>query len=430
LSISACDTPLGRTARKIVETVLRGARSMRHRRGSELHRLRRLAAQKKSPPTHIFTDAEADQIGGGLYREGLAAIEAGDLARGERCLRRAARRWPNVGWFRYRLGSVLVAQKRHEEAAAVFAAGYPLRLAPALATDTRILLVGAEHFAALGGTAANPGRSVVGGDASANPAPVLLLLCCDAVYFKLYARAAIGSALANGAVTLACHVHVVNPDSETAAERSRILRRHAGADLSFSEETTDLARRSATERKVYYACRRFQLLPAILRRAAAPIIVADVDQLVVRGLDPVLAMIADADVGLIQYGGVALGNLLSMISASALVAAATPGARRYFDLVAAYVDHCLDHDLWIWHLDQAALCIVKLMLEARDELVRIRRLDPAMLESTAFDAAASGAPAPETIFWSITHSLPANAAKRELDLFARYDGSDRDRAAT
>jgi hypothetical protein len=428
--VLARDKRAGRLARSILGAAVRGARAIRCRAASPQRALRRLAVQKRPTAAHIFNDDEAGEVGGALYRNALAAIERGNLPRGERLLRRASRRWPSVGWFSYRLGSVLAAQARHGEAAAIFAAGNSLRLAPDLVTDTRILLVGSDHPTASTGGLGAGDTFIVAPDLAKAPAAALLFLCCDAAYFRLYAEAAIASALANSGLGLACHVHVVNPDRAAIEEQNRITLRHAGAAVSFSHETTDLSRRSATERRVYYACRRYQLLPALLRRVGGPVVVADIDQLVVRSLEPVLAIVRDADVGLIQYGGVALSNALSVISASAAVAAATSGAGRYFGLVAAYIDHCLAHDLWVWHLDQAALYAVELTVEARGEPVRLRRLDPAILESTVFDAAATGVPAPETIFWSITHSLQSNAAKRDLDLFARYRTPGRDRAAS
>ncbi|MGH7031642.1 MAG: hypothetical protein ACREEZ_14595 [Stellaceae bacterium] len=355
-----------------------------------------------------------------VYRKGLEAVEQGDLGGAARYFRQAARKWPQVGWFAYRLASVLLAMGCQEEADRIFAQGHSMRVAPDLVTDTRILLVGPKHFAALSGALMEPGISVIDREPWRDLAATLLFLCCDASYFKLYAGAAIASALANGAADIACHIHIVNPDSDATGEQARLSRRHSGRAVSFSSESSDLSRRSDTERKVYYACRRFQLLPAILRRAGAPVIVADIDQLVVRGLDPVLAAVREADVGLIQFSELAYASPLAAISASAVVAGASDGARRYFELVAAYITHCLERDLWVWHLDQAALFGAKLMVEAQGEPVRIHLLNPAILESTGFDPVATGEPAPGTVFWSITHSLPANAAKRGLDLFERY----------
>jgi hypothetical protein len=418
--VLAREKRFGRAARKLVGTALQVARRLRTRRGSRQRLLRRLAAQNSPIPRRIFNDDEARQIGGGIYRKGLEAIARGDLARGERYFRCAAERWPSAGWFSYRLGSVLLAQGRYHEAEVIFAAGKPLRLAPDLVTDARILRVGPQHHAALNAAAKRSGDAVIDGGLTRSPAAILLFLSCDSTYFKLYAGAAIASALANSAVDLACHIHIVNPDRDAIDVETRIRRRHSGRAVSFSSEITDLCHRSETERRVYYACRRFQLLPTILRRAGGLVIVADVDQLVVRGLDPVLMAVGDADVGLIEFGELAYASPLATISASAVVARATDGARRYFDLVAAYIAHCFEHDLWVWHLDQAALYASKLMVGLQGEPVRIRLLDPAILESTVFDAAATGEPAPGTVFWSITHSLSSNAAKRGLDLFERY----------
>ena len=369
----------------------------------------------------VFSDAEAGQIGGATYLKGLNAVERGDLGQAARCFSQAARQWPEVGWFAYRLAGVLVTMGRHDEADRIFTEEHFLRVTPDLVTDTRILLLGPKYYAALDSAAREPHASVIDEDLPRFGAAALLFLSCDSTYFKLYAGAAIASAQTNSAVDLACHVHIVDPDSAVIEEQTRILRRHPGCAVSFSSERTDLSSRSETERRVYYACRRFQLLPTILRRAAGAVIIADVDQLLVRGLDSVLAKVRDADVGLIQYNGTTLSSPLATISASAVVAQGTEGARRYFDLVAAYVDYCFERNLWVWHLDQAALYAAKLMVEARGEPVRIWPLDPAILESTVFDASATGEPAPGTVFWSITHSLSSNAAKRELDLFERYN---------
>lgn len=414
------ERPLGRLARVIVRTALESVRTRRGRSLSVKRVLRRLAAQDPRTTTRVFADDEARQISGRTYRTGLAKAERNELAAAERCFRHAARRWPSVGWFSYRLASVLLAQARNDEAASIFANGNAMRLGPDLVTDTRILLVAAKDFAALNACEPKPGAPVVAPDQSGSPADALLFLSCDSAYFKLYASAAIASALANSALDLACHVHIVNPDRDAFSEQTRIGQRHSDRRLSFSHESTDLSGRGDAERKVYYACRRFQLLPATLRCAGTPIIVADIDQLVVGSLVPLLSAVREADVGLIEFGKLANSSPLAAISASAVVAAPSPGARRYFDLVAAYVDNCLGRDLWVWHLDQAALFGAKLMIETQREPVRIRRLDPAILESAPFDPEAADEPAPDTVFWSITHSLPANAAKRSLDVFERY----------
>ena len=250
----------------------------------------------------------------------------------------------------------------------------------------------------------------------------LLLLCCNSCYFTRYAAAAVASALANSTIDLACHVHLINPDGKAFEEEARIRSRHLGCAISFSHENFDLSARREAEQKVFYSCRRFQLLPAILRHVAGPVIIADVDQLIVRSLEPLLAKAQDSDVGLIRSDGLARYNPLAMISASAVLAGTTAEARSYFDLVCAYVDHCLAADLWVWHLDQAALYGAYTMLQAGAHPVRFTMLDPAILESTVFDGTPQAAPARATIFWSVTASFPVNAAKYELELFRRYCG--------
>jgi hypothetical protein len=393
---------------------------------SRVGRVRRTARPDRcqAAPAEALTEQQAVDVGGPTYQRGLTALERGDLATAERCFRQAAERRPDIGWFAYRLGGVLAALGRYDEADAIFAQRHRMRLGPELVTDSSILLVGARHHAALVARRPAAATDAIASAISQTGADALLFLCCDAGYFTRYAAAAIASALANGAIEFGCHVHLINPDRAALDEEARIRSRHPGSAISFSRETVDLAARSETERKVYYSCRRFQLMPALLRQVAGPVIIADIDQLVIRSLEPVLARVADGDVGLIRFDGLSRYNPLAMISASALVAGDTTAARAYFDLVCAYVDHCLAADLWVWHLDQAALYGAYTMLNAGSPdgapPVRFSRLDPAILESTMFDASKPADPAPATVFWSVTASFPGNAAKHGLDVFCRY----------
>jgi hypothetical protein len=378
-----------------------------------------LSNQRNRPDA--LTELEAVEIGGKTYQQALDATGRRDLALAARLFRRIASRHPDVGWFSYRLGGILAAQGQLDEADRIFAKGHRMRLAPHLVTDSRILMVGSQHYGALAEHTVSNGSCVVPSSLSQNDSTALFFLCCDARYFNMYAAPAIGSALAKGGITLACHVHVVNPDSEVLAQETNIRARHPGGAISFSHDTIDLSSRSEAERKVYYSCRRYQLLPAILRRVSGPIIVADVDQVVVGGLASVISSIDHGDVALIMPDGLSRYNPLAMISASAVVTRDSPGARTYFDLVGAYIDHCLAHDLWIWHLDQAALYGAYAMLQANGREIRFCELDPAILESIALDGRQNLQPAPSTVFWSATSSRGDHATATEL--LARY--SDR-----
>lgn len=378
-----------------------------------------LSHQRNPPDT--LTELEAVEIGGKTYRRALEATDRRDLVLAARLFRLIASQYPDVGWFSYRLGGILAAQGRLDEADQIFARGHRMRLAPHLVTDSRILMVGSQHYAALNQHSASNDSCIVPSSPSQSVSATLLFLCCDARYFNMYAAAAIGSALAYGGVALACHVHVVNPDGEVLAQETNIILRHPGSAITFSHDTTDLSSRSEAERKVYYSCRRYQLLPAVLRRASGPIIVADIDQVVVQGLASVISSIDHGDVALIMPDGLSRYNPLAMISASALVTRDSPGARAYFDLVGAYIDHCLAHDLWIWHLDQAALFGAYTMLQTNGQPTRFCTLDPTILESIALSDQQNVQPAPSTVFWSATSSRGDHATSTEL--LTRY--SDR-----
>jgi tetratricopeptide (TPR) repeat protein len=375
---------------------------------------------KQTDSPDALTELEAVEIGGKTYRQGLDAIGRGDLSLAVQLFQRVASRHPDIGWFSYRLGGVLAAQGQFDEADRIFAKGHRMRLAPHLVTDSRILMVGSKHHASLAERAVSDHSCVLDLSIAQSDAAALLFLCCDARYFNLYAAAAIASAMANGDVALACHVHVINPDGEVLDWETKIRARHPGRTIGFSHETTDLSSHGEAEQKVYYSCRRFQLAPAILRRARCPIVIADIDQLVVRSLGTVVSSVDDDDVALIMPDGLSQYNPLAKISASALVTHDGPGARAYFDLVTAYIDHCLAHDLWIWHLDQAALYGAFTMLQASGQQTRFRSLEPSILESIALDGRPNARPAPSTVFWSATSSRVDQATKRSLEFLTRH----------
>ena len=212
----------------------------------------------------------------------MALAWVGRLDDAERALRLAFKKEPNA-FLAYRFGSVLAEQRKFSEASAVFAAidspqpwmaGGSMRSIcfPARKDDLRTLDV--------------PFRRIVNGlfDGSVGDCDFVYFVAADSRYVKRFARA-LHSSLAAVQANCLLHIHVINPDAAT----SRLLdymKERPGPMVAFSSEEVDLSGLSDDQRRVYYASARFFVLSALRRHYDKPVIVADIDQVVLR--DPAL----------------------------------------------------------------------------------------------------------------------------------------------
>jgi len=326
-------------------------------------------------------------------------------------VRKAAACGLDANYSKFALAGALVGTGRLDEADAIFAQNIPIVLPPPLKTDTRILRFASAYrqimkTARTHSPVERPLHVTQGGG-------VVYFLCCDGVYFERFAEAAVNAGAQNGGVDAIVHIHLVNRLASAAAIIARLRGRLPPDRLRISEETVDLAALSDAERRTYYACRRFHVLPELIAAYARPILCADVDQLIMASVQPLLAEMNGYDVGLLHDPLNAL-NLMSYFSATAAFFAPTAAALAFADKVRRYIDYFLTAERSpLWHLDQAALAATYLNDPAA---VRLRRFPFSIVHSRPAGDDQVG----DAVFWSITYSVGQNAEKLKSSRFRQY----------
>lgn len=142
----------------------------------------------------------------------------------------------------------------------------------------------------------------------------------DSVYFCRYA-AALSNSLLKNAPDLLLHVHIVNPSEEALALAARF------PGICVSSETTDLEGLTELQRKTFYSCSRYLILPDILDCYSRTVLVCDFDQIVLASPDPLLAAIDQADVAMLRLQE-NVCSILALYSATAVVVANSPGGKN------------------------------------------------------------------------------------------------------
>ena len=247
----------------------------------------------------------------------------------------------------------------------------------------------------------------------------VVFMSCDAGYFDRFAHALVNSLRQHGRIDCLVHIHVVNPHAGMAAKMDRLRQSLAGIDIAWSHETIDIDAHAMP--KTYYACLRFLHLPALIRRYDKPILVLDMDMLVMRRLDGLLDSLAGFDAGLIEYDR-GRNDIAEHFWASVLYAGTSPSSVSLFEDVALYIAHFLDAGRPVWFLDQVALFAACDHAARSSNTPRIRLL-PGNLCHTSMkpdDIPSLETTGEETLFWSITASVPENAAKLQSAEFTRY----------
>lgn len=171
----------------------------------------------------------------------------------------------------------------------------------------------------------------------------ILLVGCDETYWRRFGAGFLVTRREK-APSCALHVHVVNPSDETEAELMRL----AGGDapLSVSFETIDLAALSEPVRLTYFASARFAVTQQLLRQGAGAVIQVDVDALLLADPGAAMADWQAWDVAVMQdrRGRGPTRDFL----AGFLAFNRTPAARRYLDLVVAYIGRHFDEGRAFW----------------------------------------------------------------------------------
>jgi len=339
------------------------------------------------------------------------AVNLGDRRRAEMLLSRALRIDPTSESATYLLGSLLAFRGALPAARRLFRRDVPVVIGNGHVTYTRILCPDDE--APSGARAVAPGAvRWLCGELSHDDMRPVYLVAADSVYFLRYARALLTSLRLCG-MRLRVVVHVVNPSPEVVAA-ARVL--HAsGDDFCATFEETALDGLSPEGRSTYYACARYFALSFMADDVATPIVVADIDQVVMRTPRRLFDLSRRHDVCVLRFDHLA-HNIFALVSATVMVVEPTPAARRFCaELLANLKSAFRDDRRLLWHLDQALLALAVLGAEG----VRVGRIPSAMLHLVAGEPRA-GRLRPMPIFWSITNSQPDNLCKLESPSFAKF----------
>lgn len=324
-------------------------------------------------------------------------------------LRSVIRERPDANIFRYFLGSALLLVGQIEEANRYFDQGVLITCGDGSITSTRVLRVPLSPF---GERPALQLERRVEHAAEIYDSQCAFIVCGDARYVRLFAKAALGSVLTSSGLDAALHVHVVNPETETL-DLLNGMRESVGARLAWSCEWTNLDNLTQRQQRVYHTCARFLVLPDLLARYRRPVFMSDIDQLVVGNLGPLLADARQVDVGLF-FNKCHSFNVLSVITATFLLFQDTEQARDFAQTVADVLsERMCDPAGLSWHLDQAALACAYF---SHPELVT-RRFAPDVLDSSVDLHGIPRPPASGALLWSITATLAQNFGKMSLPLF-------------
>jgi len=337
---------------------------------------------------------------------GNALREAGRIAESETAYRRALALEPDTPIAASRLGSLLALQGRLDEADACFSLSARAGFSP-----DAVLRLSDGFFAGLGRESGRTSAPHMRGEWGETNREFVVFICGDPAYFRNFAGALIASLLRHGGSRFAIHLHIINPDAWVAEEfdliRDRIRDQiRDGQDRTRIIFTTEPAALPADDSaQTYYACARLLHLPALLARYQRPLLMLDMDMLVLGDLDRIFAAVRGAEFSLIRRHQ-ANADPWEIFSASVIFA--TPGVQgtRLAGLLAAYVRHFLDAGLRPWGLDQAALFAVLARVGSPD-IDQIHYL-PADIAVSYESSSSGGSSAGDALFWNAAFHTPSN----------------------
>lgn len=232
----------------------------------------------------------------------------------------------------------------------------------------------------------------------------------DSKYFCRYAKQLASSIHMNAGIGVHFHAHIVNPNREALDLAAHLKSR--SSSVTVSTETTDLLNLSDEQKKVYYSCARYLVLPQLRKLLRAPLIVADFDQMVMANIAPVLDAAANSDIAVLRMKE-NRHSLFAIFSATVAVFSPTVGAIRFSELLAANISSAMSDDAkLVWHLDQGALAMTHFANP---------RIKCGYIPESILDLGYCGATS--AVLWSITNSFPHNLKKLDTETFQRFSTS-------
>jgi tetratricopeptide (TPR) repeat protein len=317
---------------------------------------------------------------------------AGRRNAAEVAYRRAMALWPQAPFAATRLASLLADSRRFREADRIFT-----RIAREFGGRERIIRLDAGFMDELRGQALPEAASSLAADQSdfGERPPWVILAGCDGGYFERFAAKLVASVRQHCGVDGIVHLHVVNPGPDHVRSFLALQRDMAPLRLRWTTEMIDIAQ-FGENRNTYYACARFLQLPHLIRRYNCPLLMLDVDSIVLRDLRPLLDQVETegCDIGMIVGEP---GEVWGTYWADHVAILPTPLALEFFTLAAKYIRHFFNNGVNDWFLDQVAIF-------AALQLGFVGRPEPRYLFWPR-DLQNSG---PESYVWSMHFSQPSN----------------------
>ncbi len=257
-----------------------------------------------------------------------------------------------------RLGCTLAALGRLDESQQAFARAVQLA---GRFSFPRLIAFDRATFDAVSGPEESVAPPRVTAQVLAGGFDYVTLISCNSPYVRKYGVPFIRSFAESNRGASLLHLHVYDPDATILDEVTALLARSGIVNYAVTTENSPFPGHAVQQRKAYYACGRLVHLPYWLDLYRCPILSLDVDFIVERALDPLIAAARDCDVGLNARNPVD-SPWLDVI-ANLIVANPTPAARRYFAAVKNYALAFLRREPEAWLVDQSALYCVLKMLE-------------------------------------------------------------------
>jgi Flp pilus assembly protein TadD len=196
----------------------------------------------------------------------------------------------------------------------------------------------------------------------ANGQGPLALIGCDPVYFKRYGQGLWDSLRRFEGERACLHVHLVHPDAESLKLASQM-------GLGISVETPDLAGHSRNFVNTYFASARFLALPGLLEAYRRPLLVMDVDALVLRPLTPLWQALQEADMAIRRLEGVMV-DPWNEPQANLVGINPTPLGLAFAEALSSFLAHFVAQGKLFGFFDQTALYSV---LAAHPRLSGLRK---------------------------------------------------------
>lgn len=346
------------------------------------------------------------------FRRGIATAKLNRIDDAVAAMKQAYAILPENPSVIYALGSLLACRREFKDADKLFANDVPVMTGTGSPTYTRALrfVPEVQSQAELPQRIIKPLAPVAG---HSNEWTTVYLVASDSVYFERYAKALSRSIEIYGGGKILLHFHIVNPNAQAYDIFSELSKRHS--HVRGAVESVDFGNLSEAQRKTYYSCVRYLVLAEIMSAFAVPIIVADIDQMLVSDPQPLFLLTGSADVALLRFENQS-HNLFSFLSATLMVVQPTAGAREFVNALASNVRRSMsDPRNMTWHLDQAALAVTYLS----EDRIKYSYIPHSIVHL------GSGEPMPDRpadigIFWSITNSIPENLKKIETGTFSEF----------